>query len=636
MSAILGLLYFDGRQVSDEVLQPALDAVACYGGDRTGMWLGGAVGLGAQVLHLTPESLHDAQPSTRGECVIVADARIDNREDLFDRLGIAPAEREAMPDSVLILRAYERWGDECPGYLVGDFAFAIWDGRARSLFCARDHVGARPLYFCRTAHLFAFCTDVRGLLALPDVPGDIDEEEVGRYLRNPLHVSNRRTFFRVIDKLPFGRWMRITVEGVRERSYWEPFDQPTLRLGSEQAYAEQLRALVTEAVAARVRTSFGVAAHLSGGLDSSAVTALAARELRARGGRLLAGITWSPARSEAYPEEERDERIRIEQVCRQEGITPYYPEVSVDDLRAFMDRDVGVYTTVGLVSEWVALRGVGALGVRTILSGWGGDEAVTFNGRGYLAELLRSGRWVTLSRLLGRHFASHPRRLARAVLFNLLIPQVPDALYGHLAHLFERRFPPSFVHPDFAARLNVFDGPVPGLARERAGVRQTQRGLFHHGHLAVRMEAWAVWGASHRIVYSYPLTDRRVLAFAYALPPDLFWRKGYVRYLFRKAMDGVLPPEVLWEKSKYDSAVERRRRSLRLGVWHVLAGEVRAGLWDDLDVPWLDLPRLKQELLHPPGDLPGVHLHRFARIQSALDVLSLWRCTVQTERSHQR
>ena len=625
MSAILGLLYFDRRPVAHDAIRPALEAVASYGGDHTGTWLGDGIGLGCRVLHLTPASLHEAQPLARDGRVVVADARIDNREELFARLHVAPTERAALPDSALILRAYEQWGDACPDHLVGDYAFAVWDGPARSLFCARDHVGARPFYFYHTPHLFAFCTDVRGLLALPGVPGVLDEEEAGRYLRNPLHVSVRRTFFRGIARLPYAHWMRVAPEGVREQCYWEPFDRPTLRLASEEAYAEQLRALVTEAVAARVQTPFGVASHLSGGLDSSAVTVLAARALREQGRRLVAGITWAPARSEAYPEMPRDERGRIEQVCRQEEIVPYYPEVAVADLRAFMDRDVGLYTTVGLVTEWMAVRGAGTRGIRTILSGWGGDESVTFNGRGYLAELLRSGRWATLSRLLRRHFAAHPRRLARAAVSGLLMPHVPDALYGHLARLYERRLPPALVHPAFAAGLEPFHGPPSNLARERAGVRRTQRGLFHHGHLAARMEAWAVWGAPQGVVYSYPLTDRRVLAFAYALPSDLFWRKGYVRYLFRKAMEGVLPPEVLWEKSKYDGAVERRRHDLRLGVWRVLAHEVQAGAWENVDAPWIDLPRLKHEMLHPPDRVDAANLYRFIRIRTAIEMLSLWR-----------
>ena len=622
MSAILGQIAFDGRPTPPEALRPAMEAIALYGGDGSGMWSGEGVVLGSQVRHLTPESRHEAQPYARHGRVIVADARLDNRDELCVRLGVGPADRAALPDSALLLRAYERWGDACPDTLVGDFAFAVWDGPARTLFCARDPVGARPLYVYHAPPLFAFCSDLRGLLAVPGVPEDVDEDEVARYLRNPLHVAVRRTFFRGIEKLPFARSMSVTARGIQEATYWEPFARPPLQRASEEAYAEELRALVTEAVEARARTPFGVAAHLSGGLDSSAVTVLARRALGRQGRQLTAGITWSPAYSDAYPPMERDERSRIELVCRTEGVTPLYPEVAASDFHAFLNRDVGVLTTVDLVTEWAALPRASALGVRTVLSGWGGDEGATFNGRGLLAELLRRGRWPALARLLRRHVGRRPGPLARAALFNLALPHVPDAFYAHLARLAEQRFPPALIHPGFARRA-PFHGAVSGLAREQAGVRRTQRGLLAHGHLAARMEAWTAWGAPHGVVYSYPLTDRRVLEFAYALPPELYWQRGYTRYLFRKAMEGVLPPEVQWEKSKHDAAVEHRRRDLRLGAWRALAREVDAGLWDGEIHPWIDVPRLREEMRSPPDTLTRTDIFRFLRIRTALEMRAL-------------
>jgi len=624
MSAILGRIALDGRPLTSEALRPAMEIIAPYGGDRSATWSSEGVVLGSQVRHLTPESCHEAQPHVQRGRAIVADARLDNRDELCARLGVDPAGRATLPDSALLLRAYEKWGDACADPLVGDYAFAIWDGPARTLFCARDPVGARPLYVYHAPPLFAFCTDLRGLLTVPGVPEEVDEDEVARYLRNPLHISVRRTYFRGVEKLPPARWMAVTASGVRETTHWEPFARPLLRLASEEAYAEQLRALVTQAVEARARTPFGVATHLSGGLDSSAVTVLASRALGRQGRTLAAGITWSPAYSDAYPTVERDERPRIELVCQAEGVPPLYPNVTAADLRASLDWDPANYTTVGLVTEWAALRETGALGVRTILSGWGGDEGVTFNGRGYLAELLRTGRWPTLARRLRQRVGLRPGPLARTAALGLVLPHVPDTLYAHLARIAERRFPPALVTPAFARRA-PFRGAVSGLARERSGVHRTQRGLWAHGHLAARMEAWAIWGAGQGVEYSYPLADRRVLEFAYSLPPDLYWRRGYTRYLFRQAMEGVLPPEVQWERSKYDAAVESRRRAIRLGAWRALKREVDAGLWDGEQHPWLDIPRLRHELGHPPDTLTNANLFRFIRIRTALQMRALSR-----------
>src|SRR5437763_16954814 len=134
MSAIVGFLDLTGETLPSTILQAAMAAVAEYGGDGSGTWIAGSIALGHQMLRITPEN--ETLPAMYNNRVITADARIDNREDLFSALAIPHAERPGIPDSLLILRAYEKWGTECPRYLIGDFAFAIWDGE--KLFCARD------------------------------------------------------------------------------------------------------------------------------------------------------------------------------------------------------------------------------------------------------------------------------------------------------------------------------------------------------------------------------------------------------------------------------------------------------------------------------------------------------------------
>ena len=104
------------------------------------------------MLHTTPESLYEKLPQQDDEAglVITADARIDNRDELFDALGIPNPDRPTMPDSALILKAYRKWGQDCPNHLLGAFAFTIWDKKEQSLFCARDQMGFKPFYYYRS------------------------------------------------------------------------------------------------------------------------------------------------------------------------------------------------------------------------------------------------------------------------------------------------------------------------------------------------------------------------------------------------------------------------------------------------------------------------------------------------------
>src|SRR5690606_4902269 len=147
MGAIVGILRFDGVPVEAEQLASMLDAMPHRGSDNLSVWREGSVGVAQRMFWTTPESQTETLPliSDDGQLVLTADARIDNRDELFTALTITKPQGETA-DSELILAAYERWGESCVDHLLGDFAFALWDGRNKRIFCARDHFGAKPFY----------------------------------------------------------------------------------------------------------------------------------------------------------------------------------------------------------------------------------------------------------------------------------------------------------------------------------------------------------------------------------------------------------------------------------------------------------------------------------------------------------
>src|SRR5690349_6199631 len=144
MSAICGIFHLDGEPVAREDIAAMSAALAHRGLDRDGLWSGSGVALGHRLLITTAESLTEVQPVVHShrELVLVADARIDNRAELLAALHFPRV--SSVTDSDIILASYERWGQDCVNRLIGDFVFAIWDGRSRTLFCARDPMGVRP------------------------------------------------------------------------------------------------------------------------------------------------------------------------------------------------------------------------------------------------------------------------------------------------------------------------------------------------------------------------------------------------------------------------------------------------------------------------------------------------------------
>ena len=148
MSGIGGIYQVDSRAVNREDLECLAEALAHRGPDGSGLWHQGPVGLVQRLLWTTPESCQEKLPlvSRTEDLVLTADARLDNRQELIGVLGLDHRPSGEITDSELILAAYERWGEECPQHLVGDFAWVLWDGRHQTLFAAWDHFGAKPFY----------------------------------------------------------------------------------------------------------------------------------------------------------------------------------------------------------------------------------------------------------------------------------------------------------------------------------------------------------------------------------------------------------------------------------------------------------------------------------------------------------
>lgn len=620
MSAILARINFDGAPIARDSFCSAFEVMAQYGGDGSDIWSKGSVALGQHLLRFTPESSYEKQPHHWDEAVIVADARIDNRDELCSRFRLSQAEAAKTPDSHLILRAYRLWAENCTAHLLGDFAFAIWDLRRQCLFCARDHIGTRPIFYYRTPSTCVVATDIRALQAFPDVNCDLDEREVASYLIWPNPIG-QRTFFKHLELLYPGQQMCVSPAGLTLQTHWSADNAPDVRYKAVAEYAEHFRSVLEIAVAARVRTDYPVGAHLSGGLDSTGVTVLANRQLRKNGRSLDMTYTWSPSKSEAYPPVRRDERDRIEMVCRQEDIQCHYGTATGQGFREVLARDIAVELAINLFEELPVLAHAGERGIRAILTGWGGDEAATFDGRGYLAYLLRRGHLIHVARITRHHTGlRRPISALRFLFRHAVIPALPDTLYNRVDPYQRLDRQPLYIHPAFAARFpETAENPLPFL-REVAHPRRMQERIFDSMHLANRMTTWAVWSSAYRLVHTYPLVDRRVLEFALGLPPELLFQQGTWRYLFRETLKDVLPPF----PTKADPMNERKRLDCWLECWHILAGEVRAGQWLQHDVPWLALDQLRTKLLAVPDEMTDEQVPEFVALTPAVRAWHLW------------
>ncbi len=537
MDSLFGILHRDGQPASARMVEPMAQAMSKLGYSGNEEYREGSVALGAAVAH-------SRQTST----VLVSDSRLDDRQTLCERLNVAAPDRRDITDSQLILAAWQKWGEDCPRYLLGDYSFAIWNPGTQELFCARDHIGARPFYYYYDDRVFVFASDIRGLLACPETPRKLDDAYVAAYCRQVTFTHPSRTFYADQLKLPPGHTITVSTAGTPQlRAYWTPEDAPEIRLKSTEEYAEGLQERIREAVRDRIGSENAVGAHISGGLDCSSVAVLAARQLRQVGSSLQA-FAWSSPHLPGEPESTSTQII--EEIGRLEDFPIHY--------RAQLSsqwwlRDVSCEPTFDMGSEVDVGPDAASRGVRLMLSGWGGDEAASFNGRGYYAEQFRHGKWVTLLReLYARGRISSNSRLKGLI-------GIPKQFWGRvLTPLTASLESPTkeltdCFNDDFAAQLSEVV-PLTVAMPRFIDVRSTMQGLVSRGHLAHRMEHWAAHGAAFGLTYAYPLTDRRVLEFSLGIPCEQFVHEGRTRMLYRRAVKDVLPARSMWS-SKQDQAV---------------------------------------------------------------------------------
>ena len=216
MTALAGLWHLDGRPDAAQNCARMLVVQEVYGRHDGAQWSDGDVALGRRLMRVLPEDNFDRQPliGGGGRYVLVADTRLDNREDLAAALEIPPQQASRLCDASILLAALERWGESCLDHLVGDYAFAFWDGTRRRLLLARDPLGQRPLHYHRSKGLFAFASMPKGLHALSEVPYAPNEERIAECLAL-MPETGSQSFFHGVERVEPGHVVSITLDGLR-------------------------------------------------------------------------------------------------------------------------------------------------------------------------------------------------------------------------------------------------------------------------------------------------------------------------------------------------------------------------------------------------------------------------------------
>ncbi|OCX50635.1 hypothetical protein BEL04_22965 [Mucilaginibacter sp. PPCGB 2223] len=579
MSSIYGILHYDQKPVTTADLAVMEQPLAHWDVGAKGMWVGGSVGLGHLMLYNTPESLHEKMPlhEAGSNLTITADARLDNRDELFSKLDASKANADEVPDSALILKAYQKYGEDCATHLIGDFAFAIWDENEQRLFCARDHMGIKPFFYYQDERFFAFATEKKGLLALPGIDKSINKQFVYNYLIRTAEQTLDSTVYEKIKRLEPAHTLTVhqPKNELRLLQYWDMDAETELHFANRQDYYDGLLDHFKAAVKCRLRSAYPIGVELSGGMDSSGITGVAAHFLQREGKNLI-------TISNTVPRDVTDEKILaesertwIDAVVNFNHIENAIYTVADDYTRPFADNDFLLEVNDGL-ENWhqmwqVPIRRVAQQqGIRTLFSGFPGDEMVTYRGKYYFLDYLDKKQYL-------KYFLAKKKFPG----FYKIEPFIPYSVRYNM-HLLKTRW--GLHNKHVKKSLKTYDIPAEYLRKtgdanwltplkeeQYKSYRHYQKHRFLRNHLPARMESETRYGLYFGFEPRFPMADIRLTQYYLSLPNDLKYEGDLNRTAYRKALKDFLPREVLERDNKFggmapyrepikDEAVIKQRR----------------------------------------------------------------------------
>ncbi|MDE2857478.1 MAG: asparagine synthase (glutamine-hydrolyzing) [Chloroflexota bacterium] len=563
MCGICGVIHFDGRPVTKELLRAMNDRLRHRGPDGVGYFIDGAVGLAMRRLSIIDIAGSDQPLGNEDESVVlVFNGEIYNYRVLRRDLGERGHRFRSDGDGEPIAHLYEEYGDDCWKRLRGMYAIALWDKRRKRLLLARDRMGQKPLYYYHDRDIFVFASEIKALFAHPQAPrlsafAAAEGSALAQYLSYG-YLPAPDTAFQNIFALSPAACLRVNAAGQRrEQRYWAL--PPVARSHAHAAVAdhvEPLREKLEEAVKLRLMSDVPLGAFLSGGLDSSLIVALMRRHSSAPVKTFNIGFEG---------DDSFDETPYAEQVARVLGTEHHSFRVRPEAMTLLADlvwhhdqpfadsSAIPTYLVSKLTREQVTVA----------LTGDGGDELFAGYERFYAASLfqrmsmLPKPLWTGLSSLLAMlpEGTAYEDRVKRARRFAQAAGMsVPDGFFG-LARVFsadlirEIRTTAEPDSADFRRYLDASDDPVAGLlnANMRSYLPDDLLIKADRCSMAASLEARA------------PFLDHKLVEHAATIPFNLKLKGARTKFILKEAARGILP----------DAIIERRKHGfgIPLGAW---------------------------------------------------------------------
>ncbi|MFD1040634.1 lasso peptide isopeptide bond-forming cyclase [Virgibacillus byunsanensis] len=612
MSAIAGIYHLNNEPVPREHSLGMMKSLQKFPADDVQIWQKENIFLGCHAQWITPESIGEQLPyyDYDHQLTITADAIIDNREELFDKLQVDIAKRKTIPDSKLILLSYVKWGEQVPNQLIGDFAFMIWDEKKQKLFGARDFSGARTLYYFHKYQRFTFCTVINPLLSLPYIEKDLNEQWLAEYLAIPNMidtVDSSLTVIKDIHQVPPSHAISVVDDKISIIKYHTLSVNEKIKYKKDQDYVDAFRNIFQDAVDSRLRTFLPVGSQLSGGLDSGAVVSFAAKTLQKKNKQLHTFSyvpennfkDWTPKHRIA------DERTFINSTVQHvSNIEDHYLSFNgksaiseIDDWLEIMEMPYKFFENsvwVKGINEQAQQRGIGIL-----LNGARGNFSISWGpALDYYGFLLRNMRLIRLSHEL-QCYSTNTGISKKGRLLSVVGKKAFPFL-NLLDRSQEVYQLPMLINPEFAKKTNVYSKlqeagiDVDGFSKQN--IYEIRK---NHYEKEFMWNSTGTSGTNLSLRYGLwnrdPTNDIRVIRFCLSLPEEQFVKDGLDRALIRRSTEGLLPDKVRFnQRSRGIQGADWVHRMM--SSWKLFIDELQQLVEDPIVSDFLNVNLLKMAI----------------------------------------
>lgn len=579
-----------GPPPAEDVLERMADAMVPRGPDGRGTWADAGCGLAFRRLAIVDLDARSDQPLHLGPWHLVFNGEIYNYVELREELRGLGHDFVTAGDGEVLLHAWAEWEEAALQRLNGMFAFAVWHEERREATLVVDRFSEKPLFWHRDGDRLVFGSSFGALREAAPGLGAPREAALAPFLALGTTAANDETFFAGVARLPPAHLLRVSAGGQRLHRYWSPArrDVPA---SYPEAVAE-LRALLHDSVRLRLRADVPTGASLSGGVDSTAMVALAGAVDRE---------ATRHAFTARFPGYERDEwRYAAEAaesigVARHHAVEPDGPSMlaDLDDLVRAQEEPFG---SLSIYAQWRVNRAAHEAGVTVMLDGQGGDEL--FGGyAGTAGWALRAGGPAAALRAAAREPSTRT---------DLLIAYGAGALPRRVVRRRRARLGSPYLRPEVLAEGVAFEpGREPRSREDNALRRELLRECFHTSLPGLLRYADRDSMAHSREV-RLPLLDHRVADFALSCPPEYLYRVGETKRILRDAVRDLVPDSILARRDKVgfeppqatwltEPAALRRIEDVLLdpavrtaGLWDraPVERDLRAGRWRDHTALW--------------------------------------------------